>query len=136
MDVHKIYKNYETIEKYLFNLDTFKIETLEQFEDQFNDYLAISMSLFTILNACIEIGEGLIEEKNLEFPSTYKKVFEILGNNKIIDKKLAKKLSNHMKERNMIAHQYDDINKEDIYNLFLQKEIFSDFISQTKKLWK
>lgn len=132
MDNNQTYHNFQVIEKYLKNLDTFKFKNFEDFENNFNDYLAVSMSLFTVLNACIEIGESLVDLKKLEFPQTYKKIFHILGKNKIISKELANDLSNYMRERNMIAHQYDEINIEDIYDLFLKKDIFQKFINETK----
>ena len=33
----------------------------------------------------------------------------------------------------MIAHQYDDINIEDIYNLLNKREAFEKFISEIKQ---
>ena len=62
MDKNKLYKNITTIEKYLKNLDSFSFKNLDDFENRFNDYLSVSMSLFTILNASIEIGEALIDK--------------------------------------------------------------------------
>ena len=133
MDKNKLYKNITTIEKYLKNLDSFSFKNLNDFENRFNDYLSVSMSLFTILNASIEIGEALIDKNELEFPTSYRKVFEILGKNNIISKNLAKDLASFMYERNMIAHQYDDINIEDIYNLLNKREVFEKFISEIKQ---
>lgn len=84
MDKNQVYKNFQTIEKYLQNLDSFDFKDEGDFEERFNNYLAVSMSLFTILNALIEIGESLIDLKKLEFPQTYKKIFLILGKNNVI----------------------------------------------------
>lgn len=133
VDIHKVNKNYSTIEKYLKILDKFKFKDQEDFEEKVNDYLAVSMSLFTILNASIEIGESLIEERELDFPSTYKEIFQILGNNKVLSKELAKEMARFMKERNMIAHHYDEINYGEIYKLYLKREIFKKYIEETKK---
>jgi len=77
--INKVNKNYDTIEKYLKNVDKFKFKSLEDFEDNFNDYLAVSIPLFTILNALIEVGESLIELKKLEFPTLYGKILLILS---------------------------------------------------------
>lgn len=132
MDLNQVYHNYSTIEKYLNNLDNFNFKNLDDFKERFNDYLAISMSLFTILNATIEIGESLINLKRLDFPQSYKKIFIILGENKLISKDMAKKISLYMRERNMIAHQYDEVNIEDIYKLYLKRDIFRKFIDETK----
>lgn len=134
-NVDKLNKNIQTIEKYLKILDEFKIKSVQEFEENINDSLAISMALFTILNATIEIGEEIIEEKDLDFPTSYKEIFMIIGKSKLISKKLCEDLSNFMKQRNMIAHQYDEIENSKIYDLLLKKEIFKQFIDETKKLF-
>lgn len=133
MDLAKIYKNFDTIEKYLEILDSFNINNEKEFDEKVNDYLAISMSLFTILNACIEIGEGIIDKKKLKFPTTYREIFEILQNNKIISKQLAINMTSFMRQRNMIAHQYDEIKTNEIFSLYKKRDIFNKFILETKK---
>lgn len=40
-----------------------------------------------------------------------------------------------MRERNVIAHQYDEVNIGDIYDLFIKREIFNLFLSETKKFF-
>lgn len=132
VNINKINENYNTIEKYLKILEQIKFKNYEEFKSKTIDYLASSMSLFTILNASIEIGEILIEKKELDFPKTYKEIFQILGENNVIEKKLAKKLENFMYQRNMLAHQYEKINPKKIYELLNEKEIFKTFIKETK----
>lgn len=132
MESNQVYKNIQIIEKYLVHLDTFTFESFEEFESEFNDYLAISMSLFTILNACIEIGESIIDLKRLEFPQSYRYIFTILQKNSILSKELAQSLSSCMRERNMIAHQYDEIDTKAIYELYRNREIFNKFLLEIK----
>lgn len=132
MDIHQIHKNIQIIEKYVQHLETFSFTSLKEFESNFNDYLAISMSLFTILNACIEVGESLIEFKKLEFPQSYRYIFIILERNNILSKEVAQELSNSMKERNMIAHQYDEVDTQAIYNLYNKRNIFKLFLHEIK----
>ena len=125
----------QTIEKYLKILDEFEISNVEEFEDNVKDSLAISMALFTILNATIEIGEEIIDEKDLDFQTSYKEIFIIIEKSKLLPKKLCQDLSNFMKQRNMIAQQYDEIENSKIYGLLLKKEIFQEFVDESKKLF-
>ncbi len=128
MKKEKIYANFESIDKYLKNLEEFKFKNLNDFEQRFNDYLSVSMSLFTILNSCIEIGEVIIDLKKLKIPSTYREIFTILGMNKIISQELAENLPMYMRQRNMIAHQYDEIKIDEIYDLYEKRHIsFQDY---------
>lgn len=134
-DINKLNKNIQNIEKYLKILEEYNFKNFEEFDENVNDVLAISMALFTILNASIEIGEEIIEEKKLDFPTSYKEIFLIIKKEKIISKELCDKLSSFMKQRNMIAHQYDEIENEKIYELLLEKKIFKEFISEVKKIF-
>ncbi|MCH8519937.1 MAG: DUF86 domain-containing protein [Nanoarchaeota archaeon] len=131
-DIIKIQKNIEIIFKYLKILNEFDIKNSDEFTSKTHDNLAISMSLFTILNACIEIGEELISIKNLEIPMSYKEIFTILHKNNILSQDTSTKMSNYMYYRNMIAHQYDEFDLSKIYYVFENKEIFIEFIEEIK----
>ena len=134
-EIDKINKNFRTIEKYYDFLKNYSFKDEIEFENSFEEYLAVSMALFNMLNATIEISEELIQEKKLDFPSSYRNIFEILRKNKLLSNDLAKKLINYMFQRNMLAHQYDDLNPSKILDLFNDREIFLDFVKEVKSLF-
>lgn len=41
-------------------------------------YNTLAMECFQAVNALIEVGEHIVTEKKLGFPSTYREIFEIL----------------------------------------------------------
>ena len=135
-NIIKIQKNIEVIEKYIKILEEFNINSVEDFNSKTHDNLAISMSLFTILNACIEIGEELITIKKLEVPMSYREIFSILSKHNILSKETSQKISNYMYYRNMIAHQYDEIDITKIYYVFENKDFFKTFILEIKDILK
>jgi len=51
---------------------------------------ALAMECFRAVNSAIELGEYIVSEKNLGFPSKYREIFELLYRAKIIDKRLNK----------------------------------------------
>lgn len=135
-DLHKFNKNIRTIEKYYSFLEGYSYENKDDLEEDFEEYLAISMALFTILNAIIEVGEEIIQIKELDFPGNYREIFEILGKKKLLSKEVSKTLSRYMHQRNMLAHQYDEVNADKIYELFRNKIIFKEFITEVVSLFK
>ena len=48
---------------------------------------ALAMHCFQAVNAGIELGEFIVSEKKLGFPSKYKEIFELLYGKKLIGKK-------------------------------------------------
>ena len=98
--------------------------------------LSVSMSLFTILNICIEIGEEIISIKDLEIVQTYNEIFKVLRDNNLISKDIANKLSSFMEDRNMIAHQYSYFDIEKIYDLAEQLNIFGKIYDEANNYLK
>ena len=43
------------------------------------------MLVFSLVNSAIDLGNEIISAKKLEMPQSYKEIFEILANNKLID---------------------------------------------------
>lgn len=87
--------------------------------------------------AAIDIGEIIISELKLPAPATNKEIFEILGKQKIIPLKLANNFSNIAKFRNILVHDYLEIDLQKMYN-YLQKDLsdFEKFIMAVAKFVK
>ena len=54
-----------------------------------SDYLVyntLAMECFQAVNALIEIGEYVVTDKRLGFPSTYREIFELLAREKLMNK--------------------------------------------------
>jgi uncharacterized protein YutE (UPF0331/DUF86 family) len=62
-----------------------------------------------IANAAIDIGKVILAGEDIELPETYKDIFKKLLQIKIVSEELAESLSNLVRLRNILAHQYLDI---------------------------
>lgn len=74
-----------------------------------SDYLiynTLAMECFQAVNALIEIGEYIVAKNKLGFPLSYREIFEILENNKIIRKEELESLKRLIFLINLIAHKY------------------------------
>lgn len=133
MDIEKLNQNYSNIDKYSIFLNKYSFKNSEEFEDDMEKYLSISMGLFNMLNSVIEIGEEIIDEYGFDYPQKYRDIFVTLQKKKVISKELSEKFQLYMKHRNMLAHQYDNLELNSIYDLFLDKKIFQKFREETQK---
>ena len=61
------------------------------------------------VQACIDIANIIIAEKNYKLPTTYKESFEILLSNKIISKTIYNKMIKMVGFRNIAVHDYQRI---------------------------
>jgi uncharacterized protein YutE (UPF0331/DUF86 family) len=101
-DKVKIGKIISDIQKYQRDLEELKIASANDLKRKDKFYIS-SMLIFSIVNAAIDLGNEIIAAKKLELPSSYKEVFDILANRKIIDGKTKDALIELVKIRNTIA---------------------------------
>lgn len=94
------------------------------------------MILFSILNRAIALGEEIIAGKKLGIPSTYKEIFKLLMQNKIIDKNMEKELSELVFYRNLLSHEYHDLSVDDVFFVYERIQAVRKFVEVVKIILK
>ena len=88
-----------------------------------------------IANAMIDIGKVILAGEDIELPETYKDIFRKLIQIMIINEELGEGLSDLVRLRNILAHQYLDIKWEMIKDfIFHGKNDVKAFVLIVKKL--
>lgn len=101
-------------------------------ESEVTRFHAISMVLFTILNLSFELGEEVIGLRHAGLPSTYRDIFRILWEEKVIDETIRETMSHMVYYRNRLAHQYAGLNQEDINAISSNIDTIKDYIAKMK----
>jgi uncharacterized protein YutE (UPF0331/DUF86 family) len=79
-------------------------------------YTATERNLQVAVQACLDISNHLVAKINLEKPKKdNKEVFSILAKHKVIPVSLAEKLKKMAGQRNILVHEYLEIEKDIIY---------------------
>ncbi|MEM5832198.1 MAG: DUF86 domain-containing protein [Candidatus Aenigmatarchaeota archaeon] len=87
------------------------------------------------IQASIDIGNNIIQIKKFREPSSYKEIFDILWENKIIGKELKEELKKLASFRNVLVHLYTEIDLEIVYNVFKEKRVYlEEFAKAVKEL--
>lgn len=128
--MNKLFANIDACKDFINKLKRLNNPNKKEFLSDEKINLSVSMTLFTILNTIIEIGEEIIDLENYRTPQNYREIFEILLNEKVISYEIASEMKNHMKDRNMIAHQYAFFDMVKIYELAQKHELFENFIDE------
>lgn len=94
---------------------------------------AIERYLYLLSQAAIDLAESLIALKDLRRPTTYSEAFHILQEESLISADLTEKLINMARFRNIIAHDYEDLDFGIIYDI-LQNHLqdIDDFLLAIK----
>ena len=111
-----IVKRIDFIETELNDLDEYKELDFETYSQNRKTRRNVERLVENIANASIDIGKIILAGEDVELPETYKDIFMKLAESTIIDNKLSEDLSDLVRLRNILAHQYLDIKWEMIKN--------------------
>jgi len=106
----------ERLNNCLSKLEPLKNRSLEEIKD--DPYLqdVIERNFEVAAQACIDIANRIISLENLEKPADYYQAIERLGENGIVPAAFARELAPIAGFRNLLVHQYLEINQEEVYS--------------------
>lgn len=100
----------------------------------YRNELAAKHALLESIEACIDISNHIISAKGFRRSVDYKDVFEVLKEEKIISKKLAERLKEMAKFRNVLVHKYAIVDKKRL--LRIMKEDIRDIEEFIKEIMR
>lgn len=122
-----------SILKYLNILKGFQSYSQKELEEDLTLRGAVERYLYLLSQAAIDLAESLIAFKDFRRPTTYSESFDILQEENIISHDLTEKLINMAKFRNIIAHDYENLDFGIIYDILQNHlEDINEFLGQVK----
>lgn len=91
----------------------------EEFSTNPDIYLCYERALHLAIEAVIDLGNHLIADQRLKTPESNRDIFVILGNNGIINEELARKLARMAGFRNILVHDYLDLDRNQEYEIII-----------------
>jgi len=121
------------LKKYLSILKSYKRYSREQIEKNVDIKGMVERYLYLAAQTTIDLAEATLSLNNLRKPTTFSETFTILEETKIIDRSLAEKMVRMAGFRNILAHDYAEINYDIVYDV-LQNRLseIEEFIRQIK----
>ena len=119
-----------SIQKYLQILKGFQNYSQKQIEGDVHLRGSAERYLYLLTQSVLDLAEAIISFKDLRRPQTYSESFDILHEEKLISPDLKEKLVKMAKFRNIISHDYEDLDFTIIYDV-LQKHLqdIEEFLS-------
>lgn len=88
-----------------------------------------------IANATLDIGKVILAGEEIELPETYRDIFKKLVQIQIVSDELSESLSDLVRLRNILAHQYLDIKWEMINDFIIHgRNNVKGFLTLVKKI--
>ena len=113
------------IERYLEELESITLPTLEDYKADFKTKAACERYAERIIEAIVDLAFLIIKENNLKSPESDTETFEILADNEIISEELSNKLQDAKGMRNILAHEYGEVDDSIIFHA-IDEELIKD----------
>ncbi|MEZ0344493.1 MAG: DUF86 domain-containing protein [Caldimicrobium sp.] len=117
----------ERLERALKRLESKKGVSFEEFEKNWEIHGAIIHELQVAIQAIIDIGTHLISELGLRSPNFYREIADILAEKNIIPRDYAETLKKIIAFRNILVHEYVELDLREIYKNFQNIEDLRKF---------
>lgn len=117
----------QKLDEFLNNLDILEkeIENEEKFTGDFHLYGSVERYLQLACQGLLDIVDLIIIEEGFEKPEDRRETISLLFNHGVISENLAKKLQGISGFRNLLVHEYGEIDRRKVFQYL--KENLSDF---------
>jgi uncharacterized protein YutE (UPF0331/DUF86 family) len=132
-DRARINKIVRDIYRFLNDLDKMKVESIDDLKNIKNFY-AVSMILFALINRTVDLGDEIVASLNIGMPSRYSDVFYLLRKNEYISRDLTQNLILLVDAKNLLSHEYQDFDEEDIFDIMEKAQSIKEFVENMKDL--
>jgi uncharacterized protein YutE (UPF0331/DUF86 family) len=105
------------LREYRKELDFLEVEDLESYLNDLRTRRAVERTLQITIEACLDIGQRLIAEAGFRTPNSNRDVMTVLNKEGVIPDKLLPNLVSMVGFRNVIVHNYADLNDEIVFQM-------------------
>ena len=106
----------EQIDKYLYDLERYKPGDIETYLANKDKKAICERYLERITEAIVDLVYLVIKNKGFDLPENDLQAFDILKDKEIITEELGERLKDARRMRNILIHQYGEINDEIVFN--------------------
>ncbi|NOY65259.1 MAG: DUF86 domain-containing protein [Nitrospirae bacterium] len=122
------------LERYLEQISEYKDISVKKYRKDWKIQRIIERTLHLMIELCIDIANHIISDRNLRMPTSYADTFRVLVEEGIIRTSLFKRLEKMAKFRNIIVHQYEQVEPEIVVSIL--KKNLKDFEEYKKAVLK
>lgn len=129
----RLIKHINFLENEIKDYEGFKRLSWEEYNKERDKRRNVERWIENILNSSIDIAKIILASENISLPDTYKEVVSSLSLVSIFNKESMENLSEWVKLRNIISHEYLDIRWNSIKKFIQETEqVYFDFLEKVK----
>lgn len=117
-----ILRKISELEIYQKQIREFSAITLQDYKANWKTQRIIERTLQIMIETCADIANHIVSDKGMRPPTSYADTFNVLFENNVIDSELFTIMEKMAKFRNVVVHQYEDVDSE-IVVVILKKHL-------------
>ena len=122
------------LDVYLDQLSEFSRLSPAAYKKDWKTQRIVERTLQILVELCIDIANHIISDQGMRLPTGYASTFEVLMENRVLNRRLSNTMEKMAKFRNLVVHQYDKIDPAIVVSI-LRKNL-SDFERYKKAIIK
>ena len=122
VDRSVVLRKISELEEYQRQIREFSEITHQDYKADWKTQRIVERTLQMMIETCVDIANHIVSDRGMRSPTSYADIFKVLAENKIIEIELFAVMEKMAKFRNIIVHQYEEIDAE-IVVLILQKHL-------------
>jgi len=115
MDKKVIEARLKKLDDYQKSLQRFQGLRLTEYRENDDVQAIVERNLHLAIQTCMDITNYIIARKNLRIPDEEENIFQVLAQNGIIEDSLAKQMKGMVNFRNILVHEYMEIDNEIVH---------------------
>lgn len=119
-NIRVLMKKISEIEKYFQMVLKYRKYNEDEIKNNDERYGALQRYLYLLCQATIDLAEAVISYYSFRLPSNYGEIFSILNENNLIDKDLTEKMIKMTGFRNILAHDYGELDFKKVYQILIK----------------
>ena len=113
------------LETYQKQIREFSDITLQNYKEDWKTQRVVERTLQIMIETCADIANHIISDAGIRVPTGYSDTFKVLFENNFIDRELFLIMEKMAKFRNIIVHQYEEVDAEIV--IAILKKHLADF---------
>ena len=125
VDKNLILRKISSLDDYLKQVSEFSGVTIDEYRSDWKTQRIVERTLQMMIETSADIANHIISDKKMRVPASYSDTFRVLVENDVIDRDLFSILDKMAKFRNIVVHQYEDVDAEIV--IVILKKHLDDF---------
>lgn len=122
VDSALVLRKISELEVYQKQMKEFSDIALEAYKANWKTQRIVERTLQMMIETCVDIANRIVSDRGMRSPTSYADTFKVLFENNVIDSGLLIIMGKMAKFRNVVVHQYEEVDSE-IVIIILKKHL-------------